>query len=321
MKEQLPLVSICIPNYNNAQFISKCIQSALNQSYENIEVVVVDNCSTDNSWEVISKIKNKKLKIFSNSANIGMYPNFMRAAELSSGDFIKFICADDWLDKDFVSESLKHFINEDIAMVSSKQAKFFNENGKIKGYRNVPCKRTHVASPNELFNYFLSNTNPIGNPTRVIIRKKVFYDYNGFDLDFRFCNDYELWMRISKKYRVAFIDKCLSYERKHNNQATSSYSLNGGDVEYVVKAWRKNFHQLNAGQLKVLLFGALFTFLMTNYRILRISGSYLGVNNTLKSFKLLGMGDFLRMRLLAKAFFLYLIEVFKVKIVRLKKYS
>lgn len=92
-----PLVSICIPNYNNEKYIRDAIDSAIKQTYLNIEVVVCDNNSTDSSWSIIQSVKSDKIRIFSNSTNIGMVNNFRRVYDLAKGEFITFLCSDDIL--------------------------------------------------------------------------------------------------------------------------------------------------------------------------------------------------------------------------------
>lgn len=101
-----PLVSICIPNYNNAPFIEEAISSALNQTYENIEVIVVDNCSTDNSWEIISSIKHSKLIAFRNKENIGMVGNVKKVLSYAKGTCISFLCSDDYLKEYAIRENI-----------------------------------------------------------------------------------------------------------------------------------------------------------------------------------------------------------------------
>jgi glycosyltransferase involved in cell wall biosynthesis len=103
-----PLVSICIPNYNNAEYIEEAIQSALNQTYENIEVIVVDNCSKDESWELIKAFdSHPKIFITQNEENLGMVGNFRRSLELSTGDLITFLCSDDTLRPNGIFENVQ----------------------------------------------------------------------------------------------------------------------------------------------------------------------------------------------------------------------
>ncbi|MFC1491323.1 glycosyltransferase family 2 protein [Nitrospinota bacterium] len=90
-------VSICIPVYNMADCIERCIRSALNQTYENIEVIVTDNQSTDGTYEKASSISDPRLTVLRNSENLGAYGNHNRCIDVASGKWIKFLHGDDEL--------------------------------------------------------------------------------------------------------------------------------------------------------------------------------------------------------------------------------
>jgi glycosyltransferase involved in cell wall biosynthesis len=107
---KLPLVSIIITSYNRASLITKTIESALAQDYPNLEIVISDNCSTDDSDAVIKKYtSDKRIRYSRNSENIGMMPNFIKATyELSRGEYLTYVSSDDHLtDSTFVSDSIR----------------------------------------------------------------------------------------------------------------------------------------------------------------------------------------------------------------------
>lgn len=94
-----PLVSILVPTYNREAYIADCIDSALNQTYSNIEVVVVDNCSTDRTFQICLEFQAKDLrvKVFQNSQNIGPVRNWQKCAEKAEGLYVKVLFSDDEL--------------------------------------------------------------------------------------------------------------------------------------------------------------------------------------------------------------------------------
>lgn len=95
------LVSILIPVYNRKNFIAECIESALNQSYENIEVIISDNCSTDGTWEICKEYQKKdsRIRIFRNHRNVGPVLNWINCAEKARGSYSKILFSDDLLKK------------------------------------------------------------------------------------------------------------------------------------------------------------------------------------------------------------------------------
>lgn len=106
------LVSICIPTFNGRKFIHRALESAINQSYDNIEVIVTDDVSSDGTEEVVKlyAAKDKRIKYFRNKENIGGIRNFFKAVELASGQYVQCVCHDDWISKSYVEEGVKNFL-------------------------------------------------------------------------------------------------------------------------------------------------------------------------------------------------------------------
>jgi len=116
----LQKVSILIPVYNRENLIEESIQSALNQTYQNIEVIVVDNKSTDNTWNILQRLasQDSKVKIFQNEANIGPVKNWKRCIDEATGEYGKILWSDDLISYDFLEKTLPFLINyEDIGFV------------------------------------------------------------------------------------------------------------------------------------------------------------------------------------------------------------
>lgn len=95
-----PLVSILIPVYNREKMIARALDSALSQTYTNIEIVVTDNCSTDKTFEVVQEYaqRDRRIRCFRNEENLGPLPNWQRCLNYSKGDYIKILWSDDWME-------------------------------------------------------------------------------------------------------------------------------------------------------------------------------------------------------------------------------
>jgi glycosyltransferase involved in cell wall biosynthesis len=117
---KISLVSILIPVYNRENIIAESIQSALNQTYTNIEVVVVDNASTDNTWAVIEDFakQDARIKAFRNESNLGPVRNWLRCVEEAIGEYGKILWSDDLIAPDFIEKTLPLF-NDDVGFVYS----------------------------------------------------------------------------------------------------------------------------------------------------------------------------------------------------------
>jgi glycosyltransferase involved in cell wall biosynthesis len=117
-----PLVSILIPVYNRERYIGRTIESALQQTWPDIEVIVVDNCSTDHTWKIVSELAGRDMRIrcFKNSRNIGPVRNWIEAARHATGEFSKILWSDDLMAPGFVETAVRCFMeHDDLAFVYS----------------------------------------------------------------------------------------------------------------------------------------------------------------------------------------------------------
>jgi glycosyltransferase involved in cell wall biosynthesis len=125
---QKDLVSVLIPVYNREHIISETIDSALNQSYENTEIIIVDNNSSDGTWNVIQKYQKKfpKIKAFRNNDNIGPVRNWKKCIEMANGKYGKILWSDDLIDNLFIEKTIR-LMSSNVGFVFSG-AEIFSEN-------------------------------------------------------------------------------------------------------------------------------------------------------------------------------------------------
>lgn len=116
-----PMVSILIPVFNRRQFISDCIQSALDQTCTDFEVVIVDNASDDGTWEVCEKFAalDRRVRVFRNASNIGPVRNWLRCIEEARGRYGKILFSDDLMMPEFLAETLPKIKDDSVAFVST----------------------------------------------------------------------------------------------------------------------------------------------------------------------------------------------------------
>jgi glycosyltransferase involved in cell wall biosynthesis len=121
MTPTLPLVSILIPVYNREKYIEDCIRSALNQTYRNVEVVVVDNCSTDKTWELCEALaaKESRLRIYRQDVNVGPVKNWQTCGRIASGLYSKLLFSDDLIEDNYIEKTLPYLQDDSVAFVST----------------------------------------------------------------------------------------------------------------------------------------------------------------------------------------------------------
>lgn len=134
-----PKVSILIPVYNREALIGECIQSALDQTVTNIEIIIVDNASTDKTWEICQQYaaKDKRIKIFRNDTNIGPVRNWLRCVSEARGEFGKILFSDDLIFPQFLEHTLCHIENTEVAFVSTAAIIGETPNNGIAVYSNI----------------------------------------------------------------------------------------------------------------------------------------------------------------------------------------
>lgn len=150
------MVSVIIPTYNREKTIGKAIESVLNQTYKKWELIIPDNCSTDNTVKIVQNyaIKDERIKLIQNQSNIGPVNNWKNGLKNCTGEYVKFLWSDDWLSENYL-ESLVPFMekNKDVAFGFSKA--IITDGNKIlhiyKSYKTNGKKRALSFIKGELF--------------------------------------------------------------------------------------------------------------------------------------------------------------------------
>lgn len=224
ISDPFPLVSIIITSYNRAEFIGQAIESALAQTYPNLQILIVDNCSTDNSNAVIKEYEfDKRINYIRNNSNIGMILNFQKGIELASGEYLTFISSDDYfINQGFISESVhlsKKYDN--IVFVKGGSVYFHNDTSQLGDYDYSNFNK-EIRSGKEMFMEFQKRSSPMGFDAILINNKKfksldICYDPSMILLD------NEINLKLCLLGDVGFINKPSYAFRMHPNQATKTY--------------------------------------------------------------------------------------------------
>jgi glycosyltransferase involved in cell wall biosynthesis len=212
-----PKVSVLIPNYNYARFIGEAIESVLNQTYEDFELIIVDNRSTDNTEEVVNKyLFDDRVRFVKNEENIGMVPNFNKCLEIAKGEYIKFLLSDDIFHPELLAEFVKVLDeNPGVCLVTSDSESFGVESKLRK------CPFTGLQKGEFVIRESIKNGagNFLGEPTTVMFRASGLRVGN-FNPLYPCLNDLDFWLRQLTTGDCYFVSKTLSYFRVHDAQAS-----------------------------------------------------------------------------------------------------
>lgn len=217
MKKTDPLVSIMIPNYNHSRYLDQCILSALNQTYDNIEIIILDNASTDSSVSIAAKYAGPKVRVCRNTFNI-LNASYRALDELASGKYRMLLCADDYIASDFVKEAVE--IMEEYPNVGYVHGErhFVKESGEI--LELDPFFNCSFTAPGEdVMPIYMVTT--IAHPSQGIFRTETFWKLGGYDMEIAHMNaDRMLWFYLSAYSDYAYIRNTMSFIRIGNQTET-----------------------------------------------------------------------------------------------------
>ncbi|HLO79804.1 MAG TPA: glycosyltransferase family A protein [Chitinophagaceae bacterium] len=214
MQETLPLLSIIIPCYNHGRYLSTAINSCLELGYENIEIIVVDDGSGDNTAEVARSFKEV---VYIHKENAGLPAARNTGIDHCRGDFISFLDADDWYHPKTLITNLE-------ILIANPKAAF------ISGCHDIQMEDgsylSHCHPFTDQFYTHLLLRNFIGNPSTVIYRRATLKKYR-FDTspEIKGCEDYEHYLRITRENEVLHNPIKISVYRKHEANMSNNYAL------------------------------------------------------------------------------------------------
>lgn len=208
-------VSVIIPTYNSKDYIVKAIDSVLAQTYKNIEIIVVDDGSTDNTEKTVSSYLGKIDYFYKKNGGVSSARN--AGIIKSTGEFICFLDADDLYEETKIEKQLSLFLeNNKYGMVYSDMA-LFDERGAIAysyhGEKNIIGKSGNIFKEQVLSNLISTIT--------VMAKKVVFNDVGLFDEGLRVGEDYDMWLRVTSKYEVGYVPEVLSFYRRGHQSLTT----------------------------------------------------------------------------------------------------
>ncbi len=238
--KKTPLVSICVPVFNGKDFIAEAVNSVIRQTFQNLEILIQDNLSTDGTWEIISDFAKKDLRIDikQNCCNIGMAQNWNKVVSRASGDFVLLMSADDFLLPKFVEEALRTFyLNPQADAVATDH--FILERGKIRRRKIFLKRGIHVR-----FSSWIMLLNPF-SINFTIFKKETVRELSSNDNFFYpnyFTCDYELWYRMSEKgKKIFYLDSPLGVYRVHEKNISRKKSRMNRQALIVILNHKKNF--------------------------------------------------------------------------------
>lgn len=229
---QPPLVTICIPTYGGARFITAALDSVRVQSYKNLEILVVDNASSDNTDQIVTSIQDERLRFIRNPQNIGMVNNFRKCFLEARGDYLLFLCSDDRLqDPDLIDKALNILLSDLSVVAVFGGISYVDENGIIIGEASPLFTAGERISdlPNRSVR---AGLNFVYLATCLFRRSAVPAD--GVFIDNKFF-DWHLWLTLASQGDFVYLGPGVSQYRMHGNNETKTLADPGTHTFELIK--------------------------------------------------------------------------------------
>jgi glycosyltransferase involved in cell wall biosynthesis len=229
----MPLVSICIPVYNGADYLTCALQSACGQTYLKTEIIVVDNASTDETHAIAANfaVRDPRVRIVRNDDNLGMVGNWNRCLELAQGEWIKFLCHDDLLASDCLERMLQaNTANNDVVICARKFLIEPNADPKLQKFFTTgiisfqELGLTGSISPAQVA-AAMSKVAPLynflGEPNCILFRRRCVAEVGTFHPWFALYSDFDYWLRLAVTRSITVVPEPLASFRVHGGSTTA----------------------------------------------------------------------------------------------------
>jgi glycosyltransferase involved in cell wall biosynthesis len=272
-----PLVSVLMTAYNRERYIEEAIESVLSSTYENFELIIVDDCSKDTTVEIIKcyKAKDARIKFYLNEKNLGDYANRNKAAGYASGMYIKYCDSDDKLYQwtlDYCVAMMEEYPDAGMGIL--------NLNKNIQQKYMTSAEAIH-------FNFFQTEILAIG-PSGTILRSDAFKKAGFFKPDYGAASDMYFNIKMASLFPVVLLNKDFFFYREHEGQEfQNKYGYLCYSYKYLHDALQLPEITLTAGQKNKLLTQAKRSFVKRFFKYLKVTGN---LGKAQKAFNISGIG-------------------------------
>lgn len=245
--EQCPLVSVLVPAYNHEQYVEETLQSVVDQTYENIELIVINDGSTDRTGGVIEEFieRNPGFRItYLEQTNEGICKTLNRGLKYAKGKYVALLSSDDiWTPYKIVKQVQLMERNDNIGLVFSDH--YFLRVREITNIRATDYKpnirRCFIKSIQNVNMYEMLMTEDIIPALTVLMRRDCVDKLGGFDAELS-AEDFDMWLRMAKEFPIAYIDEPLAYYRIHETNV-SNKAMNARAIKLIMKILRKQYRE------------------------------------------------------------------------------
>ncbi|VTR93085.1 Marine sediment metagenome DNA, contig: S12H4_S07938 OS=marine sediment metagenome GN=S12H4_37299 PE=4 SV=1: Glycos_transf_2 [Gemmata massiliana] len=250
----LPLITVAIPVYNRRDLTLQAVHSVLDQHVEELEILAIDDCSTDDVWDALNTIRDPRLRLVQNVTNLGLFGNFNRCLELARGKYIRVLCCDDRL----VADCLK----AEIAMMDANpSAVLLSTRGQLvrSGRDKVAIFARHLAAGlypgrdairSSLWTYAYYGFNPFNYPSGILLRRTALLQKTRFDERMLVAGDVDFFLRVLRYGDLLVADRIGCEVLLHDGQVSRKLAKMGYHLREMWQLTLANRDVLAAGEIQ-----------------------------------------------------------------------
>lgn len=233
-------VSIILPVYNGMKYLDVAVSSVLNQTFTDFEFLILDDCSTDGSWEYLRNIKDDRVTVLRNDTNRGLFYNLNFLVRKSGSELIKLWSQDDYMTPDAIEKIVAFYNKHPQLGFCYTSFKLINEEGAVikEAKEDITPEVVDQATHAKIAFTWGSIA---GNIANVAISRKAFDKVGLFNESMKICGDFEMWVRISEFFDIGLLKDPVIYIRNHSGQLSKNEDYYINHVSEDLLVYKKLF--------------------------------------------------------------------------------
>jgi glycosyltransferase involved in cell wall biosynthesis len=224
-------VSVIVPNYNHSCYLKQRIDSILKQTYQDFEIIIMDDCSPDDSRDVIETYRQhpKVSQIVYNQTNSGStFKQWQKGIGLAAGEFIWLAESDDWCEPSLLETLMEGLLADSNVGLAFCQSCYYYEPNKVKEMTYYPYY-ANTENGAEFIQKYMLNGNNVVNASMAVWRKSLYYQIPTDYTQFRFSGDWLFWISLMQQSDVYVSGRVLNYFRNHSKDVSSKFYSSGNN--------------------------------------------------------------------------------------------
>lgn len=224
-------VSVIVPNYNHGCYLKQRIDSVLQQTYQDFEIIIMDDCSPDNSRDVIAQYAGhpKVSNVVLNENNSGStFKQWQKGIDLAKGDYIWIAESDDWCEPTLLATLIEGLLSDKSVGLAFCQSYYYYEPNKVKEITYYP-KYAQIENGEQFIQNYMLDGNSVVNASMAVWKKELYTQVDPQYTKFRFCGDWLFWISLMQQSNVFISGRALNYFRNHDKDVSTKFYQTGNN--------------------------------------------------------------------------------------------